>query len=45
MSATPLALHEATIHQHCKVLHLPTVAGQCGPLATQAVREGHTHAA
>ena len=43
MSATPLALHEATILQHCKVLHLPTVAGQCGPLAAQAVRERHTH--
>ena len=25
MSATPLAVHEATILQHCKVLHLPTV--------------------
>jgi DNA replication protein DnaC len=42
MSA-PLALHEATIRQHCKVLHLPTVADQCGPLAVQAVHEGHTH--
>ncbi len=43
MSATPLALHEATIRQHCKVLHLPTVAEQCGPLGAEAVREGHTH--
>jgi DNA replication protein DnaC len=43
MSTTPLALHEATIQQHCKVLHLPTVAGQCGPLAGQAVRERQTH--
>ena len=43
MSAPPLALHEATIRQHCKVLHLPTVADQCGPLGAQAVREGHTH--
>ena len=43
MSATPLAMHEATIQQHCKVLHLPTIAGQAGPLATQAVREGQTH--
>src|SRR5438552_7686878 len=43
MSATPLAVHEATILQHCKVLHLPTVGGQCGTLAAQAVRERHTH--
>ena len=43
MSATPLALHEATILQHCKVLHLPIVGGQCGALAAQAVRERHTH--
>ena len=33
MSATPLALHEATVRQHCKGLHLPTVAEQCGPRA------------
>jgi DNA replication protein DnaC len=43
MSATPLAVHEATVLQHCRVLHLPTVAGQCGPLAVQATREGQTH--
>ncbi len=43
MSATPLALHEATIKQHCKQLHLPTVAGQCRPLAEQAEREHHSH--
>ena len=43
MSATPLALQDATIRQHCKVLHLPTVADQCGPVSAQAVREGHTH--
>src|SRR5580765_5616308 len=43
MSATPLAVQQATILQHCKVLHLPTVGGQCGPLAEQAVREQHTH--
>ena len=43
MSATPLAIQQATILQHCKVLHLPTVGGQCGPLAAQAVRERHTH--
>src|ERR1700676_1453363 len=45
MSATPLAVQQATILQHCKVLHLPTVSGQCGPLAAQAVRERHTHLA
>lgn len=43
MSATPLALHEATILQHCKGLHLPTVGAQCGALAAQAVREKQTH--
>jgi DNA replication protein DnaC len=43
MSATPRGLQLAPILQHCKVLHLPTVGGQCGPLAEQAVRERHTH--
>src|SRR6202162_2116455 len=43
MSATPRALQLAPILEHCKVLHLPTVGGQCGPLAEQAVRERHTH--
>ena len=43
MSATPLVVQEATILQHCKVLHLPTVGGQCGALAAQAVRDRHTH--
>jgi DNA replication protein DnaC len=43
MSGTPMAVHEATVLQHCKVLHLPTVAGQCATLAEQAVRERHTH--
>jgi len=43
MSGTPMAVHQATILQHCKVLHLPTVAGQCATLAEQAVRERHTH--
>jgi DNA replication protein DnaC len=43
MSATPLAVQQATILQHCKVLHLPTVGGQCGSLAAHAVREHHTH--
>src|ERR1700694_6334977 len=43
MSGTPMAVHQATILQHCKVLHLPTVAGQCATLAEQAVRERQTH--
>jgi DNA replication protein DnaC len=43
MSGTPIAVQQATILQHCKVLHLPTVAGQCATLAEQAVRERHTH--
>jgi DNA replication protein DnaC len=43
VSATPLSVQQATILQHCKVLHLPTVGGQCGPLAEQAVRERQTH--
>src|SRR6202158_5507305 len=43
MSATPLAVQQATILQHRKVLHLPTVGGQCGPLDAQALRERHTH--
>jgi DNA replication protein DnaC len=43
MSGTPIAVHQATILQHCKVLHLPTVAGQCATLAEQAIRERHTH--
>src|SRR5690349_12898560 len=43
MSASPTALQQATILQHCKILHLPTVGGQSGPLAEQAVRERHSH--
>jgi DNA replication protein DnaC len=44
--ATPLApvtavvpLREHIIAQQCQTLHLPTVAGQCARLATQAERE------
>ncbi len=33
------ALRESAVAQHCQALHLPTVAGQCGRLATQAERE------
>ena len=43
MSAQTAVLEMATIRQQCKVLHLPTVAAQCGQLAEQAVRERHTH--
>src|SRR5919199_133384 len=32
-------LRQNVIKQQCVVLHLPTVAGQCGPLAEQAERE------
>ena len=36
-------MEAATIQQQCKLLHLPTVAGQCAQLAEQAVRERRTH--
>jgi len=39
MSAHTAVLEMATIRQQCKVLHLPTVAGQCAQLAQQALRE------
>jgi DNA replication protein DnaC len=37
--ATTATLQERAIAQQCQALHLPTVAGQCGPLAAQAERE------
>jgi DNA replication protein DnaC len=43
MSAQTAVLEMATISQQCKLLHLPTVAGQCAQLAQQAVRERRTH--
>ena len=43
MSAQTAVLEAATIHQQCRVLHLPTVAAQCAQLAEQAVRERRTH--
>ncbi len=43
MSAHSAVLEMATIRQQCKVLHLPSVAAQCGQLAEQAVRERRTH--
>lgn len=36
---TDTTLHEAVIRQHCQVLRLPAVAGQCGRLAEQAEHE------
>ena len=43
MSARTAVLEAATIQQQCKLLHLPTVAGQCAQLAEQAARERRTH--
>jgi DNA replication protein DnaC len=43
MNAQSAVLEAATIRQQCKVLHLPTVAVQCAPLAEQALRERRTH--
>ena len=33
------ALQESAIKQHCRLLHLPTIGGQCARLAKQAKRE------
>ncbi len=43
MSAAPEGLKQHTIAQYCKLLQLPTVAGQAGRLAEQAERERHTY--
>ena len=43
MSAQSTGLEAATIEQQCKLLHLPTVAGQCARLAEQAARERRTY--
>jgi DNA replication protein DnaC len=40
MSATPL-LDEGAVKEHCKLLHLPTIAAQSRSLAEQAQREQH----
>lgn len=45
MSATTGRLQESIVTQHCKLLRLPTVAGQCRQLAEQAERERHTYLA
>ena len=39
MSQTSARLRESAVRQHCKLLHLPTVAGQCLRLADEAERE------
>jgi DNA replication protein DnaC len=39
MSEALVTLQNSAIKQHCKLLRLPTVAGQCGRLAEQAERE------
>jgi hypothetical protein len=43
MTAQAAVLETASIQQQCKVLRLPTIAAQCGPLAEQAVRERRSH--
>jgi len=39
MSGLLTTLQESAIKEHCKTLHLPTIAGQCGRLAEAAERE------
>lgn len=34
------SLHEQTVRHHCRVLKMPTVAGQFETLAQPAIREG-----
>lgn len=43
MSEHTAGLAEASIRQHCKLLRLPGIAGQCAPLAEQARREHQTY--
>jgi DNA replication protein DnaC len=43
VSSQAAVLETASIQQQCKVLRLPTIAAQCGPLAEQAVRERRSH--
>ncbi len=39
MSESLVTLQHSAIKEHCKLLRLPTIAGQCGRLAEQAERE------
>lgn len=41
MSESLAGLRASGIKQHCKLLHLPTIGGQCVRLAEQAEREHH----
>lgn len=43
MSEPGAGLEASMISEHCKTLHLPTVAGQCGSLAAAAVRERQSY--
>lgn len=43
MSDAIQALEAAVIREHCKSLHLPTVASSCERVADEAVRERYTH--
>ena len=43
MSSATASLEQSVIQQQCKVLRLPAVAGQCGRLAEQALREHQSH--
>jgi DNA replication protein DnaC len=43
MSAATEVLQESSIGQHCKLLRLPTIAGQAVRLAEQAEREHHSY--
>ena len=45
MSVATESLQQSTVAQYCKLLRLPTVAGQCSQLAEQAEREHHTYLA
>jgi DNA replication protein DnaC len=41
MSTTSLGLVESAVRQHCRALHLPTIAAHCGRLAEEAERAHH----
>ena len=45
MSAAKDGLQQRSVAQHCKLLRLPTVAGQCRQLAEQAEQEHHSYLA
>ena len=45
MNAATEGLKQSTVAQYCKLLRLPTVAGQCRQLAEQAERAHHTYLA